>query len=198
MSASSVSSGSISSMVCFSTKRVAGILLIFCRGSFLDVELAPVKSKSLRQFVCFFQDVRVFASQSKLSEELSRSLVLQLGQVNSKCNIVFSGARFFLHLLHWISFVKSELERILNKVVRRLIFLAKLRNIWFSGADIGSSFESPAESMSLSMCDLVSARFSSIALFLIALFQVFLGFLRRGLDMRSPQFFWCCKRFEIK
>ena len=47
MRSSSRMAGSISSMICFS-KRVDGVLLMTCSGLLFDVELAPVKSRSLR------------------------------------------------------------------------------------------------------------------------------------------------------
>ena len=81
-----------------------------------------------------------------------------------------------------------------------MISLAKFRNKQFSGADIGSKFDIPVENSSLLMRNLVRARFSSAALFLTALllFQDFLGFLKEGLDMRSPHPLLCCRIFEMK
>ena len=52
---------------------------------------------------------------------------------------------------------------------------------------MGSKFEIPVKSRSLSMRNLVRVRFRSVALFFKALFQFFWGFLKRGLDMRSSQ-----------
>ena len=59
---------------------------------------------------------------------MSSLRVLQSGQEKSKCNIAFSGARFFLQLVHLDSLVKNELEWILSTVAKKLIFSAKLRN----------------------------------------------------------------------
>ena len=56
MRSSSMIAGPISSISCFSTKRVDGVLLMLCRFFFFDAELAPVKSNNFRQFDCFSQD----------------------------------------------------------------------------------------------------------------------------------------------